>query len=96
MGGRIGIDGLAAFENGFGVDGGEEVHEAGDDPGPAGLMAGAEAGAVVAVEVFVELKVIAPVRIVLEFLDAAVDRTPAVFVLEENARSSGGVISSAT
>ena len=40
-------------------------------------MAGAEAGAVVAVEVFVEIDQIAPVRVFLELPRAAVDRTPA-------------------
>ena len=46
----------------------EQVHEPGDDAGPAGLVAGAEAGAVVAVEVLVEQQAVAPVRIVLELL----------------------------
>jgi hypothetical protein len=37
-----------------GVEGREQVHDAGYDPGPAGLMAGAEAGPIVAVEKLVE------------------------------------------
>ena len=32
----------------------EQLDQAGDDPGPAGLVAGADAGAVVAVEIFVQ------------------------------------------
>ena len=50
---------------------------AGHDAGPARLVAGAEPGAVVAVEILVEQDVVAPVRIVLELLGAAVDRPPA-------------------
>ena len=49
-------------------------------------MAGAEAGPVVAVEVLVELEAIAPVRVLLELPGAAVDRTPAVLVFEEDVR----------
>src|SRR5262245_12866517 len=42
--------------------GGQELDEARDDAGPAGLVAGADARAVVAVEVLVEEDVIAPLR----------------------------------
>src|SRR6185503_3534099 len=38
----------------------EDLHEPRDDAGPSGLMAGAEAGAVVAVEVFVEEDQVTP------------------------------------
>ena len=44
----------AELEELFGRDRREQVHQPGDDPGPAGLMAGAESGPVVAVEVLVE------------------------------------------
>ena len=47
-------------------------------------MAGAQPGAVVAVEVFVEQDVIAPVGIGLELLRAAVDRTPAMLIAQED------------
>ena len=50
-----------------------------DEAGPAGLMACAEPGAVVAVEVFVEEDVVAPVGIGLELFRAAVDGSPAVW-----------------
>src|SRR5438046_319619 len=49
------------LEPGGGVDSAEQTDEGADRAGPAGLMAGAEAGAVVAVEVLVEQHVIAPV-----------------------------------
>ena len=56
---------------------------AGDDAGPAGLMAGAEAGAVVAMKIFVEEKVIAPVGIVLKRLSPAKDGTVALLHCEK-------------
>src|SRR4051794_25635532 len=65
--------------------GGEEMHGARDRSGPAGLVIGAQAHAVVAVEVFVELDVIAPVGIVLELLLHPVHRPGARFVLQEDA-----------
>ena len=46
----------------------------GHEPGPAGLVAGAQPRPVVAVEVLVEEDVVAPVRIGLELLRAAIDR----------------------
>src|SRR3954464_6287740 len=49
-----------------------------DEPGPAGLVGGAQTGAVVTVEVLVELQVVAPGRVVLEQLQCAVHRTMAV------------------
>src|SRR5256885_6562578 len=54
---------LPAGENGCGSEGGEEVHEAGDGAGPAGLVAGAEGGAGGGVKGFGKQKAIAPVRI---------------------------------
>src|SRR6185295_8693294 len=65
---------------------GEQVHDAGDDAGPSGLMAGAQARAVVAVEVLVEQEEIAPMRIVLELPDVPVDRPSAILVAQKNAR----------
>ena len=56
-----------------------------DQAGPAGLVAGAEAGAVVAVEVLVEEQVVAPVRIVLERRLAAEHRAAALAVAREEA-----------
>src|SRR6476469_10571318 len=62
------------------------MHGTCDDAGPAGLMAGAEASAVVPMEIFVKENQIAPVRVLLKFLGAAVDRPPTVFVLEKDIR----------
>ena len=58
----------AEFEHLLGCGGREKVHGPRDDAGPAGLMTGAQAGAVVAVEVLVEQDEIAPVRVLLELL----------------------------
>src|SRR5204863_6552190 len=62
------------------------LQELSDQAGPAGLMACADARAVVAVEVFVKQNEVAPVRIVMIAAVAAVHRTSAVFILEEDAR----------
>ena len=59
-------------------------------PGPAGLVARAKAGAVVAVEVLVEEDVVAPVRVVLELLRAAVDRPAALVVAQEDRAEAVG------
>ena len=63
----------------------EEVDEPGDGTGPAGLVARAEPGAVVAVEVLVEEDQVTPVRILLERRASAVDRPSPVGVREEDA-----------
>ena len=51
-----------------------------DQAGPAGLMVDTEAGAVVSVEILVELKIIAPMRMRLELVRSAVHRTLALRV----------------
>ena len=56
----------------------------GDDAGPAGLVRGAEAGAVVAMEVLVEHQVVLPRRVVLEPVDPAEAGPPAVGVDQED------------
>src|SRR6185369_10485360 len=65
--------------------GDEQVHDSGDDAGPAALMTGAKTGAVVAVKVFVEQQVVAPLRILLEFLLAAKNGASAIFVPQKDA-----------
>ena len=56
----------------------------GDQRRPAGLMAGAQARAVVAVEIFVERDVVAPVGIGLEQPDVAEDRAAAGWIAEKD------------
>src|SRR5437773_411577 len=59
-----------------------------DEPRPSRLVARAEAGAVVAVEVLVEEDEVAPVRVLLELLAAAVDRAAAVAPAQEDVREA--------
>src|SRR5437899_5386772 len=59
-----------------------------DEPRPAGLVAGPDARAVVAVEVFVEEDQVAPVRVTLKFLGPPVDGTAPVLVAEEDSREA--------
>src|SRR5687768_13738099 len=61
------------------------MHGAGDDTGPSRLMARSDAGGSIAVEVFMKLYAVLPVRIVLKFPLVAVRRTATVFVLQEHA-----------
>src|SRR5947209_338942 len=62
----------------------EQMHRPGDDAGPTRLVTGAEARAVVAVEVFVELNEIAPVRIGLKLLGPPIDRPFPSLVAQED------------
>ena len=68
----------------------KELNQRRDRARPSGLVAGAEARAVVAVEVLVEEEVVAPVRVLLERLRAAVDRPSPGLVLEEDPREAIG------
>ena len=77
---------LGDGERVFGLDASEEVEDARDEARPPRLVAGAEAGAVVAVEVLVEEDQVAPVRVPLELLRPAVNGSPAALVLEEDVR----------
>src|SRR5262245_59114431 len=60
------------------------MQETGDAPRPSGLVTGAEAGAVIAVEVLVEQEIVSPVRILLKHAAATIDRAPAVLVAQKN------------
>src|SRR6266540_4103129 len=61
------------------------MHGAGDDSSPSRLVARAEAGPVVAVEVLVEQEQVAPVRVLLKLARPPVDRPPALAVAEKDA-----------
>src|SRR6185295_410822 len=63
----------------------EQAQERSDEPGPARLMAGPDAGAIVAMKVLVEEHEITPVRIVLEAARGAVDRPPPLRIGHEDA-----------
>src|SRR5512134_1903906 len=64
------------LEHLFGRRRGKQVHAAGNDAGPPCLVAGPQAGSVVAVEVLVERKKVAPVRVFLKRPGPPVDRPP--------------------
>ena len=71
---------LTELEHLLGIRCSKQVQAAGDQAGPARLVAGAQPGAIVAVEVFMKKDEVAPVRVLLKLPDTAVDRTPAVLV----------------
>ena len=52
---------------------------------PASLVARANAGAVVTVEILMERDQIAPVRVILEFFSAAENRSSLICILQEDA-----------
>src|SRR5580765_1731882 len=68
------------------IDPAEELNHFADQTGPASLMACAQAGAVIAVEVLVKEDEILPMRIRLEFLGASICRPPTRLVTHENFR----------
>ena len=66
------------------------LDELGHQRGPAGLVAGADAGAIVAMEILVKQDVVAPVRVVLEAFGAAIDRPAAFGIAQEEAGEAAG------
>src|SRR5215467_5080445 len=76
---------FAEFEHLLGVGGRKQMHAAGEDTGPAGLMASTEAGAVVAMKVLVERQVITPVWVFLKRAGTPVDWPPAMVVPQKHA-----------
>src|SRR5271169_7097448 len=74
----------AAFEKGVGIETSEDFDQRRHQPGPSGLMTGADTGAVVAMEIFVEQQVIPPIGIVLEFLGTPKYRPPAGLIAQED------------
>src|SRR5688572_741630 len=76
---------LAELEHLLGGCRREQMHHPGNQPCPSGLMAGSEAGSVVAIEVLVEQKEIPPVRVFLEFLRSSIHGTSAVGIPQKDA-----------
>ena len=68
--------GDAAFKERLSIHPPEYLDQFRNDPGPPGLVAGADARPVIAMEILVEEEVVAPVRIGLEFLGPAIHRPP--------------------
>src|SRR5580765_5515583 len=78
------------FQYFTGIEHRERFDRPGHQSRPARLMAGADAGAVVAVEILVEKNQITPVRIVLELCGGAVDGPPSALVAQENIGKTAG------
>ena len=74
---------LAPFQRLLGVQQTVQLDGLRHEPGPARLMARTQSSAVVSMEVFIEEDVIAPMRIALELLRAAVDRALALLIPEK-------------
>src|SRR6516162_3247311 len=79
-----------ALQYGLGVDVSEVFEQTGNDSRPPGLMAGADAGPVVAVKVFVEQQMVTPIGIALKFFGAAKNRAPTGFVAQKDPRQAIG------
>src|SRR6476660_9050370 len=77
--------GPAEIDELLGGAGREQVHAPGDEPRPTRLVARPEPGPVVPVEVLVEQEMVTPVRVVLELSHAAIHRSPALAVAQEDA-----------
>ena len=69
------------------------LEQLGHESSPAGLMARADAGAVVAVEVFVQPDEVPPVGVSLELGDAPVNRPSPVRPAQENTGQASGELS---
>src|SRR5690348_15627578 len=66
------------------------LEKLGDEAGPAGLMTGAKAGAVVAMEVFIKQNQVAPMRITLKEFCAAGDRAAAGAIAQKDMYQAAG------
>src|SRR6266403_782403 len=72
------------FQAPLGIQGTVKLDELGHESGPTGLVTCAQSGAIVAMEVFKEVDVVAPEGIALEFLCAAIDWSAAMVVAQED------------
>ena len=79
---------LPVRQQGFRIEFAKNFDQQGDDAGSTRLVAGADAGTVVAVEILVEEDVILPIRIFLELFGSSVNRAPAVPIPQENTGES--------
>jgi hypothetical protein len=75
---------LPPFEDLIRADGGKEKHQTGDGPRPAHLVAGADAGSIIAVEILVEQDLIPPVAVVLELLGPGIDGPSVILFAQED------------
>ena len=75
---------FATFQKLFRIQNAKELDELGHKSSPAGLMTGSQSSTVIAVEVFEEKDVIPPMRIALKSVGASIDRTPSLFIWQED------------
>ena len=73
----------ACFQYPPGIEEAVKLNEFGNESCPTGLMTGAQPGAIVTMEVFIEENVVAPEWIALELFRAAVDGSSALRVAQE-------------
>src|SRR5215467_11081256 len=76
---------LARLQSPLRIELTRQLNEFGDQAGPSRLMAGAQTGAVVPVEIFEKEDVIPPMRIVLKFPGSAVDSPFTLLITKEDA-----------
>src|SRR6516165_3023870 len=74
----------ASFQKDLGVEVPKDFDQGGHQPGPSGLMTGAETSAVVPMEVLVEQQIIPPVGVVLGLFGTPEHRAPSGFVTQED------------
>src|SRR5215469_15865106 len=79
---------LAYLERILRIEASEELDEFRHAAAPPRLVTRTEPRAVVTVEVFVEENMVLPMRVGLEFLRSAVDRSAAMLVLQEDSRKA--------
>ena len=60
------------------------MHDPGDHTGPSGLVAGPEAGPVVAVKLLIKQEVITPVRVIWKLSSTTVNRAIPVLIFQED------------
>ena len=67
------------------IDIAKEMNEGPNYPRPACLVSGANASAVIGVEILVEQQIVAPLGVALKFFGASEDGPPAGFIAQEDA-----------
>src|SRR5271169_4740749 len=74
----------AAVQKGLSVEFAKDFDQTRHQPGPPGLMAGADTGAVVAMKILVEQQAVAPMGIALELLGSPKHRPSTSLVAQED------------
>jgi len=79
---------LGARQQALRIQPAKHLHKLGDKPRPTCLVAGAEAGSVIPMKIFVEQDAVLPMGILLELACASVNRTAAMLVPQEDPRQA--------